>query len=91
MTKSVSHNQGMQAFNVAEAKAHLSEILEAVSAGEEVVLTKRGKAVARITPLEQTSSILGSGKDDPNINRDVLAADRWHKAMADDEAKLWYE
>lgn len=40
----------MGAHSVAQVKAHLSAILEAVERGEEVVITKRGKAIARIRP-----------------------------------------
>lgn len=43
--------------SVAEAKSHLSEILDRVEAGEEVVITRRGKAVARLKPERQRSSI----------------------------------
>ena len=35
----------MTEVSVAEAKAHLSEILDRVEAGESVVITRRGKAV----------------------------------------------
>jgi len=34
--------------NLAHAKAHLSELLDKVEAGEEVVVTRHGRAVARI-------------------------------------------
>jgi prevent-host-death family protein len=34
--------------SVAQAKAHLSELLNRVEAGEEVIITRRGKPVARI-------------------------------------------
>ncbi len=36
--------------NIARAKATLSELIARAEAGEEVVLTRHGKAVARITP-----------------------------------------
>ena len=36
-----------------EAKIHLSSLLEKVRRGAEVVITKRGKAVARLVPVEQ--------------------------------------
>lgn len=39
----------MGAYSVAEVKAQLSAILEAVDRGETVVITKRGKPVARIS------------------------------------------
>jgi prevent-host-death family protein len=35
-----------------EAKTHLSSLLDKVSRGEEVLITKRGKAVARLVPVE---------------------------------------
>jgi prevent-host-death family protein len=38
----------MNTVSVAEAKAHLSELLNQVEAGEEVVITRRGQPVARI-------------------------------------------
>ncbi|MDZ7790583.1 MAG: type II toxin-antitoxin system prevent-host-death family antitoxin [Xanthomonadales bacterium] len=39
----------MRTVPVAEAKAHFSELLKAVEAGEEVVITRRGRAVARLS------------------------------------------
>ncbi len=36
-----------------EAKTHLSSLLEKVSRGEDVLITRRGKAVARLVPVEQ--------------------------------------
>ncbi len=83
----------MQSFNVAEAKARLSEILERVSEGEEILLTRRGKPVARVIPAvaHTARSILGAGAHDPNINFQVLAHDEWWKAMPDEEAQRWYE
>ncbi|MGH8575455.1 MAG: type II toxin-antitoxin system Phd/YefM family antitoxin [Gammaproteobacteria bacterium] len=33
-----------------EAKTHLSTLLERVSQGEEIVITRHGKAVARLVP-----------------------------------------
>jgi prevent-host-death family protein len=38
----------MRHVSVAEAKAKLSEILDGVIAGEEVIITRRGKEVARL-------------------------------------------
>lgn len=39
----------MKTASVAEAKAHLSELLGKVASGEEVVITRRGKPVGRLT------------------------------------------
>ena len=38
----------MKTVNVHEAKTHLSKLLESVSKGEEVVIAKAGKPVARL-------------------------------------------
>jgi prevent-host-death family protein len=44
--------------SVAQAKARLSEILARVESGEEVVITRRGKAVARICPEHRPKKVL---------------------------------
>ena len=40
-----------KAVNVHEAKTHFSKLLERVQAGEEVVIAKAGKPVARLVPF----------------------------------------
>lgn len=40
----------MDTVNLAHAKARLSELLDKVEAGQEVVITRRGKAVAHLSP-----------------------------------------
>lgn len=42
----------MQTINIHEAKTHLSRLLEQVMAGEEVIIAKAGKPIARLVPLE---------------------------------------
>jgi len=44
----------MATVTVAAAKAHLSELLDRVEKGEEVVITRRGKPVARVSRAEAT-------------------------------------
>ncbi len=41
----------MTTHNVAEAKMHLSRLLDAALAGEEVILARAGKPVARLVPI----------------------------------------
>ncbi len=38
--------------NVHEAKTHLSRLLERVAAGEEVILARANKPIARLIPIE---------------------------------------
>jgi prevent-host-death family protein len=41
----------MRSISLAEAKAHLSEIIDCVEAGEPIEITRRGKPVARLTAI----------------------------------------
>lgn len=41
----------MTTCTVAEAKAHLSELLARVESGEELVITRRGHPVAQLSPI----------------------------------------
>ncbi len=43
----------MSAISLAEAKAHLSELVDRVEAGESIEITRRGKRVARLTASDQ--------------------------------------
>ncbi len=42
----------MHTVSVAEAKANLSKVLNRVQSGEDVVITRRGKPVARIAAMK---------------------------------------
>ncbi|GIX28476.1 type II toxin-antitoxin system Phd/YefM family antitoxin [Pelomicrobium sp. G1] len=52
----------MTVVNVHQAKTHLSRLLEAVAAGEEVIIAKAGKPVARLAPIEKPSRKPGALK-----------------------------
>lgn len=40
----------MYQVQIAEAKAHLSALMERVEAGEEIIIARRGKRIARLIP-----------------------------------------
>ena len=42
----------MNTCTVAEAKAHLSELLARVESGEQLVITRRGLPVAQLSPIK---------------------------------------
>jgi prevent-host-death family protein len=44
----------MGQYNIQEAKTRLSELLHMVERGEEVVIAKAGKPIARIVRIEHT-------------------------------------
>ena len=63
----------MPIVNVHEAKTHLSRLLERVESGEEIILARNGKAVARLVPVGRTARRPGSMKGRIRIRRDFDA------------------
>jgi prevent-host-death family protein len=45
----------MQTINIHEAKTHLSRLVERAAAGEEIVIAKAGKPLARLVPYAPTA------------------------------------
>lgn len=70
--------------NVHEAKTHLSQLLARVAAGEEIVISKAGRPVARLVPVRDARQrVLGQDRHlphyiapdfDASLPADVLAA-----------------
>jgi prevent-host-death family protein len=49
--------------SIAEAKNRLPELIRAVEAGEQVVITRHGKPVAQLNPAAERKPRLGGMKD----------------------------
>jgi prevent-host-death family protein len=69
----------MHTVSVAQAKAQLSALLDAVQAGEVVVITRRGRPVARLQPERPAKPdfsvfrrLRGAWKRDMRIDREEL-------------------
>ena len=45
----------MSTLNIHAAKTHLSRLIEEVAEGEEVVIAKAGRPVARLVPIEKNA------------------------------------
>lgn len=72
----------MKTVNVHDAKTHFSRLLRRVAAGEEIVIAKAGRPVARLVPVRASRArVLGSDRDaftvpddfDAPLPPDVLA------------------
>lgn len=79
----------MTVVNVHEAKAHLSEMLARVEAGETVVIARRNKPIARLVPVEPEA---------PKNQRPMGLADgeftvhpAFFEPMTAEELADWYE
>ena len=75
-------------FNVHEAKTKLSQLLDRVEKGEEIVIARNGKPIASLAPLKPKRSILGVGVGDPNY-RD-LPDEFAYAPLDDDQIAPWY-
>lgn len=72
----------MSVHNVHAAKTHLSELLERVETGEEVIIARAGRPVARLVPIRENTRILGGDEGrvwispdfDAPLPEEVLAA-----------------
>lgn len=71
----------MRQATIAQIKARLSEFVAAVKAGETVVVTERGRPVARLTPLEETMEL--EARAAALVRSGVLVEPRGRLAAAD--------
>ena len=67
---------------VGEAKAHLSELLAKVEAGEEVVISRGDHPVARLTRIPDRSGVAA-------VIEEILAAQKTSQTATDDERISW--
>lgn len=50
----------MRAVNLAEAKAHLSELVTQVAGGEDIVITRYGQPIVRLSGIERRKTAVAS-------------------------------
>lgn len=62
----------MQKVNVHQAKTRLSELLSKVEAGEEIIIARAGKPVARLVPASVVTEkrLLGTARGQVQISDD---------------------
>jgi prevent-host-death family protein len=63
----------MKTVGVHEAKTHLSNLLETVEAGEEIIIARSGKPVAKLVPLKSSPRRPGRLKGKIKVHRDFDA------------------
>jgi prevent-host-death family protein len=59
----------LETVNVHEAKTHLSRLLERVERGQEIVIARAGKPIAKLVPLETPVGRRPIGRDRGRIWR----------------------
>ena len=73
----------MTTVNIHEAKTSLSRLLDAAAKGEEVIIAKAGKPVARLIPI-------GKPERKPGALQGTFVVDeKFFEPLPDNELKLW--
>lgn len=82
----------MREVNVYEAKTSLSALLKVVAEGEEVVITKRNRPVARLVPFEEPKGRPRFGSAREAFERSGLTREDIDRALApmtEEELREW--
>ena len=72
--------------NVHEAKTHFSKLLARAGAGEEIVIAKAGKPVARLMPIGQKEA----GRRVPGIDKGKIWMSKDFDVMSERDLKDWH-
>lgn len=75
----------MSTVNIHEAKTHLSRLLEQVAGGQEIIIAKAGKAVARLVPLDTPPKKRSLGL----LKGQLTVPDDFDTPLPDDELSLF--
>jgi prevent-host-death family protein len=73
--------------NIHDAKTHFSKLLIRVMQGEEIVIAKAGKPVARLVPERPSEAVLRV----PGIDKGKLKIADDFDTMSDSELAEWYD
>jgi prevent-host-death family protein len=77
----------MKPVNIHEAKTHFSKLVERVEAGEEIVIARAGRPVAKLVPVEKRREPRKLGQ----LNGKIWVAPDWDSEEVNDEiARLFY-
>lgn len=82
----------MREVNIYEAKTSLSALLQAVAEGEEIVITKRNKPIARLVPFAPPRERPTFGMARQALERSGLGREEIDQALAPmtaDELEGW--
>ena len=77
----------MQTISLFDAKNRLSALVDQVEDGAEVTITRRGKAVAKLVPVESRATQARQAVADLQALRETLA--RRGERFTWDEMKVW--
>jgi len=72
--------------NIHEAKTHFSRLVDRAAAGEDIVIARAGKPVARLTRISHPAEI---GPRQPGMFAGLTAPDEFFDPLPDAELSTW--
>ena len=78
----------MYQINIHQAKTQLSKLVEEAAQGEEIIIAKAGKPVARLVALNNAKH---KARQSGGLKGQIWMADDFDEAMNVEELALWHD
>jgi prevent-host-death family protein len=78
----------MYQINIHQAKTQLSKLVEEAAQGEEIIIAKSGKPVAKLVPLTATSAKI---RKPGGLKGQIWLAEDFDAPMNGEELALWHD
>ena len=78
----------MYQINIHQAKTQLSKLVEEAAQGEEIIIAKAGKPMARLVALDQAEH---KTRQSGGLKGQIWIADNFDEAMNAEELALWHD
>ncbi len=78
----------MYQINIHQAKTQLSKLVEEVAQGQEIIIAKAGKPIAKLVPLEKAER---KPRTPGGMKGQIWIADNFDEPMSEEELALWYD
>ena len=76
----------MYQINIHHAKTHLSKLVEEVALGEEIIIAKAGKPIAKLVPIDKPKKNI---RVPGSMKNQIIFTDNYNQPMREDELSLW--
>ncbi len=73
-------------INIHDAKTHLSRLVDRAASGEDIVIARSGKPVARLTRIEPAAD---AGPRQPGMFAGMVVPDSFFEPLPDEELSAW--
>ena len=81
----------MTSVNTHDAKTRLSELLHRVEQGEEIIIARNGKPIARLAPLKDSTPSPRPKRKLGTLKGEIILLPGWDDPMTEEELAEWYD